>query len=278
MYRENSNQRKFSFKEKEFELGKRTYIMGILNITPDSFSDGGKYNTIEQAVNRARDMINNGVDILDVGGESTRPGYISVDANEELMRVIPVVKALSKEFDTPISVDTSKALVAKTALDAGASIINDIWGLLRDPDIANIVSFENAGVILMHNKEDDTYGDIINEVIRHLKKCIDIAKNSGINYNNIIIDPGIGFGKSHNQNLQIMNRLHELKVLDKPIMIGTSRKSLIGKTLGLPVQERLEGTISTVTLGIQKGADIVRVHDVKEIKRAVDMTDAIVRM
>jgi len=267
------------FKCRDFSLplGKKTYIMGILNVTPDSFSDGGKYNDPEKAVERAIEMVRNGADIIDVGGESTRPGFTPVNVEEELTRVIPVVKILARELNVPISVDTTKSIVAEKALEAGAHIINDVWGLQKDPDLAGIISKYDAGVVVMHNKEDTVYTDLMRQVVDFLRKSVEIAINAGIEPDHIAVDPGIGFGKTFEHNLEVMRNLEALKDLKLPILLGTSRKSFIGKILDLPVTERVEGTAATVALGIAKGIDIVRVHDVLEMKRVAKVTDAIIR-
>ncbi|PHO07416.1 dihydropteroate synthase [Thermoanaerobacterium thermosaccharolyticum] len=263
-------------RDKEIEIGKRTYIMGILNMTPDSFSDGGKYNTLEKGMERVLKMIEDGADIIDVGGESSRPGYKPVTAEEELGRINDIVKKL-REVNTIVSVDTMKSKVAEESLKNGAHIINDIWGLQRDPDMAKVVADYGAGVVIMHNKDVAEYDDVLKDVISFLEKSIDIALKAGIKEENIMIDPGIGFGKTLEHNLTLMKRLDELKVLGFPILLGTSRKSMIGHVLKLDVNERVEGTAATVAIGISKGADIVRVHDVKEMARVAKMTDAMVR-
>lgn len=259
-------------------IGEKTYIMGILNITPDSFSDGGKFNNLESAVKRAKHMIENGADIIDIGGESTRPGHKPVDAIEEINRVVPVIEALAKEINVPISVDTSKAIVADKALNAGARIVNDVWGLQKDPELADVVARYSAGVVMMHNQDNSEYSDLMGDIVKFLRKSIEIAEKAGIRRENMVVDPGIGFGKNLDHNLEVMRRLKELSSLNLPVLLGTSRKSLIGNILDLPVDERLEGTSATVTLGIANGADFVRVHDVREIARVVRMTDAMVRV
>ncbi|MEW9081764.1 dihydropteroate synthase [Caldanaerobacter subterraneus] len=264
-------------RDKTLEIGKRTYIMGILNMTPDSFSDGGKYNTLEKGIERALQMIEEGADIIDVGGESTRPGYTPVDEEEEIRRVIPVIERLSKISDVIISVDTMKANVALRALEAGAHIVNDVWGLQRDPKMAEVVAKYKAGVVMMHNSNVAEYDDVVKSIIEFLKKSIEIAEKAGIERNQMIVDPGIGFGKTLEHNLEVMNRLEELKVLGLPVLLGTSRKSMIGKVLNVDVEDRLEGTAATVAVGIVKGVDIIRVHDVKEMSRVAKMTDAMVR-
>lgn len=259
-------------------IGEKTYVMGILNITPDSFSDGGNYTSIDEAVKRAKEMIELGADIIDIGGESTRPGHAPVDPFEEINRVVPIIERLTREFEIPISVDTSKAIVAQKALAAGACIVNDIWGFQKDENLAKVVSESSAGAILMHNSLDTNYSDVCGDTIRFLKKSIEIAERAGIRRNSIMIDPGIGFGKTTEQNLEVMRRLKELSALGYPVLIGTSRKSMIGKVLDLPVDDRLEGTAATIALGIANGVDFVRVHDVGQMVRVARMTDAMVRL
>ncbi|MGI6711980.1 MAG: dihydropteroate synthase [Bacillota bacterium] len=259
------------------ELGGRTLIMGIVNVTPDSFSDGGKYYQIDRAVEHALQLVEEGADIIDIGGESTRPGSEEISAEEELSRVLPVVKALVPQIKVPVSIDTYKAAVAEQVLDEGVAIINDIWGFQREQELAKVAARYNCPVVLMHNQKDTGYRDLIGDIIGFLRKSIEIADVAGVKADKIIIDPGIGFGKDLEQNLEVMHRLEELKSLGKPILLGTSRKSMIGKTLNLPATECLEGTAATVALGINKGIDIVRVHDVKEMARVVKMVDAIVR-
>ncbi|MDR0628327.1 MAG: dihydropteroate synthase [Treponema sp.] len=267
----------FHCKDYEFPLGTRTYIMGILNVTPDSFSDGGKYQEPEAAVERAWQMVEEGADIIDIGGESTRPGFIPLDGETESRRLVPVVERLAHDLKVPISIDTTKAVVAKRALEAGAHLINDIWGLQRDPDLAQVSAAFDAGVILMHNSDRCSYQDLMGDIIIFLCKSLEIAQGAGIKRENIALDPGIGFGKDLAQNLETLRRLQELRALGLPILLGTSRKSLVGKVLNLPVHDRVEGTAATVALGIAYGADFVRVHDVQAMKRVAVMTDAVVR-
>ncbi len=262
----------------ELNLGTRTYIMGILNVTPDSFSDGGDFTSIDIAVKHANEMVLEGADIIDIGGESTRPGAAEVGAEEELERVLPVVEKLVKEIDVPISVDTYKAAVAEAVLKAGAHIINDVWGLQRDSDIAAVIAKYNLPVIMMHNQNGTDYDkDIMEEMCNFFRKSIEIALHAGIKKENIILDPGIGFGKTPDQNMVVMARLGELNDLGYPILLGTSKKSMIGKILDLPPKERVEGTVATTVMGIMQGIDIVRVHDIKENLRSAKVTDAIVR-
>jgi len=259
-------------------LGERTLVMGILNFTPDSFSDGGKFNNLDIALEHAYQMVEEGADIIDVGGESTRPGSQEVDADEELARVIPVIEALSKKIRVPISIDTYKAEVGRRAMEAGAAIINDVWGFQKEPELAQVAAEYNCPVILMHNQKGIEYRNLISDILLFLRKSIEIAETAGVDSEKIIIDPGIGFGKDLKQNLEVMNRLEEFKSLGKAVLLGTSRKRMIGEILDLPVTDRVEGTAATVALGITKGVDIVRVHDVKEILRIVKMTDAMVRL
>ncbi|WMJ80907.1 dihydropteroate synthase [Clostridium sp. MB40-C1] len=262
---------------KQFNFGERTYIMGILNVTPDSFSDGGRYNNIEAAVIHAKKMIQEGADIIDIGGESTRPGHIFVPEDEEVKRVVPIIKALSNEINVPISIDTYKAQVAREAVKAGASLINDIWGFKKDKEIAKVAAEYKVACCLMHNREDKNYNNIIEDMLEDLKESIDIALKAGVEKDKIIIDPGIGFAKTYEDNLKVMKNLEKFNVLGYPVLLGTSRKSMIGFALDLPTDERLEGTIATTVIGITKGCDFVRVHDVKENKRASIMTDKIIR-
>ncbi|MDR2796933.1 MAG: dihydropteroate synthase [Treponema sp.] len=267
----------FHCRNYEFPMGTRTYIMGILNITPDSFSDGGKYQDLEAAVARAWQMVEEGADIIDIGGESTRPGFIPLDAETESRRLVPVVERLVHDLKVPISIDTTKAAVAQRTLEAGAHLINDIWGLQRDPELAKVSAAFDAGVILMHNRDNCSYQDLIGDIIAFLCKSLEIAQGAGIKRENIALDPGIGFGKDLAQNLETLGRLQELQSLGFPVLLGTSRKSMVGRVLNLPVQDRLEGTAATVALGIAYGADFVRVHDVQAMKRVAVMTDAVVR-
>ncbi|WP_132252812.1 dihydropteroate synthase [Natranaerovirga pectinivora] len=263
---------------KTFQFGTKTYIMGILNITPDSFSDGGNYFELYKAIEHANEMIKEGADIIDVGGESTRPGADEVDVKTELKRVLPIVEKLVAEVNIPISVDTYKAEVAEKVLEAGAHMINDVWGLQREPQIANIVAKYNVPVVIMHNQKGTEYKtDIMESIKEFLKKSIQIAKTAGIQEENIIVDPGLGFGKNFEQNIEVMSRLGELNELGYPILLGTSRKSMIGKILDLEPKARVEGTLSTTVMGIIQGVDMVRVHDIKENFRTIKVTDKIVR-
>lgn len=263
---------------KKLPLGERTLVMGILNVTPDSFSDGGRYNNLETAVAHAHRMVEEGADIIDLGGESTRPGHKPVSVEEELERVIPVLEILVREIDVPISIDTTKAPVARRALEVGAHMINDQWSLRADPDMASVVAQYQVPLVMMHNQHDTVYRDLIGDMVQFFRESIAMAEEAGISRENIIIDPGIGLlGKDFEQNLELMRRLRELDCLGLPVLLGTSRKSMIGKVLDLPADQRVEGTAATVALGIAHGADIVRVHDVKEMVRVARMTDAMVR-
>ena len=262
--------------------GERTYVMGVVNVTPDSFSGDGLGKDVDAAVEQALRFQEWGADVVDVGGESTRPGAIyegagATPVEEELSRVIPVIEALAARLRIPISVDTYKAQVAREALAAGASMINDVWGLARDPDIADVVAEAAVPVVLMHNQDHTRYDDLVPEVIGSLGRMAHDAVEAGIALENIVLDPGMGFGKTAEQNLQILRRLAEFRMLGRPVMIGMSRKSTIGYVLDVPVDDRVEGTAATVALSIAGGADMVRVHDVKEMVRVARMSDAIVR-
>lgn len=265
----------------EFRWGERTYVMGICNLSPDSFSGDGLGSDIGAVVAQAQRFVAEGADIIDIGGESTRPGTEPAhldDVDNELRLVIPAIEKLASELTVPLSIDTYKSEVAERAVKAGASMINDIWGLKRDPAIAKVAAEVSVPLILMSNQRNaPCRGDIIAEVIADLERSINLAVKAGVTRENIIIDPGIGFGKSLEQNLDIIRRLAELKSLDMPILLGTSRKSMIGLVLDLPPDQRLEGTAATVAIGIANGADIVRVHDVKQMARVCRMSDAITR-
>ena len=260
---------------REFDVNNRTYIMGILNVTPDSFSDGGKWNTMDHALKHAEAMIADGADILDVGGESTRPGHTPVSAEEEAARVVPVIEALRKHFDVPISVDTYKGSVADVAVQAGADLVNDVWGLKYDPEMAGVIAKHDAACCLMHNKANTEYNNFLIDMLAETQECVNIARKAGIKDERIILDPGVGFGKTYEMNLETMNHLELFQHLGFPVLLGTSRKSMIGLALDLPVDQRVEGTIATSVIGVMKGCAFVRVHDVKENKRAVLMTEAI---
>ena len=264
---------------KKLELGKRTLIMGILNVTPDSFSDGGKYNNLESALKQAKKMVEDGADIIDIGGESTRPGHTQISIEEEIARVVPVIEKLSKELEVPISIDTYKYQVAEAALKAGAHILNDIWGLQYDDgEMAKLAKDYDVPVIAMHNQNGTEYSeDIILSMRKFFEKTYEISDRYGIKRENIILDPGIGFGKDVDQNIEVMARLEELRDMGR-ILLGTSKKRFIGAILGgVPTDERVEGTTATTVIGIEKGVDIVRVHNVLENKRVALVADKIYR-
>ncbi|MBM3211000.1 dihydropteroate synthase [Candidatus Poribacteria bacterium] len=272
------------YSSKKLEFGQRTLIMGILNVTPDSFSDGNLFKSFESAVKHGVMMAAEGADIIDIGGESSRPGSQPVPEEVEASRVLPVIEELAKRIQIPISIDTYKASIAKKALEKGASIINDISALRWDPDMSPLIASKKVPVVLMHIKGtpkdmqiNPHYDHLMTEIISFFNERIEYAVKSGISNHQIIIDPGIGFGKSLDHNLEIIRHLKDLKPLNKPILIGTSRKAFIGKILNLPVNERVEGTAATVAISIANGADIIRVHDVKEMARVARIADAIVR-
>jgi dihydropteroate synthase len=260
----------------EFRWGERAYVMGIINVSPDSFSGDGLAG-VDAAVAQAQRYVDEGVDILDVGGESTRPNSSPIEIDEELRRVIPVLEKLAGKVRVPLSVDTYKYEVARRALDAGADMLNDIWGLKKEPRLAELAADRRVPIILMSNQREKPVKNIVPEVISDLKRAIDLALDAGVSWENIIVDPGTGFGKTLEQNLELVRRLDELKALGRPVLLATSRKSMIGIVLDLPPEERLEGTAASIAIGISKGADMVRVHDVKEMMRVCKMSDAIVR-
>lgn len=265
------------------DYGKRTYIMGILNVTPDSFSDGGDFNSVEKALKHAKEMVAEGADMVDIGGESTRPGHTyvdseEVDSEEEIRRVVPVIKALREEISVPMSIDTYKADVAEEALKLGVEMVNDVWGLRRDENMANVVAKYDAEVCIMHNQDGTEYDkDIMESIKDFLNESIKMALDAGVKKEKIVLDPGIGFGKTFEQNLEVLRRLGELRELGYPILLGTSRKSVIGNVLHLEPKDRVEGTVATTVLGVRDGVDIVRVHDITENLRAAKMADAIYR-
>ena len=261
--------------KKEFDINHHAYIMGILNVTPDSFSDGGKYNHIDQSLFRVETMIKEGMDILDIGGESTRPGYKMITEEEEAVRVIPVIEAVKARFDIPVSLDTYKSGVAKAGINAGADMINDIWGLMYDPEMAKVIAESEVPFCVMHNRSEAKYMNFMEDVKSDLCKSLEIAKRSGIKDNRIILDPGVGFGKTYEHNLEIIRRIKELKTLGYPILLGTSRKSVVGLTLDLPVENRLNGTLATTAYGIMQGCSFFRVHDIKEHYELIKMLQAI---
>jgi dihydropteroate synthase len=278
---------------RRLEWGRRTYVMAVLNATPDSFSGDGFAGLVSAAVDRAAAVVADGADILDIGGESTRPGAAAVAAPEEIDRIIPVIEAVTARFDVPVSVDTYKSEVAAVALDAGAAIVNDVWALRMDPAMAGLVAERAVPVVLMHNRSDPRrvagrsdmgtwyegidYRDLLGDVCAELMASVTIARAAGVADERIVLDPGIGFGKTVNQNLELVNRLNVVRELGFPVLVGPSRKSFIGKTLDLAADERLEGTAAAVAVAIARGVDIVRVHDVRAMVRVARMTDAIVR-
>ena len=271
--------KKISCGSKEIILGERTLVMGILNVTPDSFSDGGRYNNLDSAMKQAERLISEGADIIDVGGESTRPGHIQITSEEEISRVVPIIEKISKNLNTIISIDTYKYDVAKEAIKAGANIINDIWGLQYDNgEMAELVKKSNLPLIAMHNQNDEVYNKDIMLVLREFfEKTFKIADKYGIDRDTIILDPGLGFGKNVEQNIEVLSRLNELKDMGF-ILLGASKKRFIGKLLNdLPFDERVEGTVATTVIGIERGVDIVRVHNVLENKRACLVADGVYR-
>lgn len=271
--------KKISCGSKEIILGERTLVMGILNVTPDSFSDGGKYNNLDSAMKQAEKLILDGADIIDVGGESTRPGHIQISSEEEISRVVPIIEKISKNLDTVISIDTYKYDVAEAAIKAGANIINDIWGLQYDNgEMAELVKKSSLPIIVMHNQNDEIYNkDIMLSLREFFEKTYKIADKYGIDRDKIILDPGLGFGKNAEQNIEVLSRLNELKDMGS-ILLGASKKRFIGKLLNdLPFDERVEGTVATTVIGIERGVDIVRVHNVLENKRACLVADGVYR-
>ena len=261
--------------QKECDTANHTYVMGILNVTPDSFSDGGKWNHMDGALFHTEEMIEAGADIIDIGGESTRPGYSILPDEEEAKRVIPVIEAVKKRFDIPVSLDTYKSAVALQGIEAGADMINDIWGLKYDDAMGSVIDKSGVACCLMHNRKEPDYGNYINDLLSDLEETLEIAARAGIDREKICIDPGVGFGKTYENNLQIINKLEMLHTFGLPVLLGTSRKSVIGLTLNLPVTKRLEGTLATTVIGVMKGAAFVRVHDVKENVLAVRMAEAV---
>lgn len=266
------------------KIGKRTfdteneiYMMGILNVTPDSFSDGGKYNQLDQALFHAEALVQEGADILDIGGESTRPNHMPITEQEEIERVCPIIEAVSSRIDIPISLDTYKSNVARAGIHAGAEMINDIWGLKWDNTMAEVIAQEQVAACLMHNRKEAVYDDFLENVMEDLRESLELARNAGVDMEQVCVDPGIGFAKTLEQNLQLMKHLELLQELQFPILLGTSRKSMIGLTLELPVEEREEGTMATTVWGIMKGCSIIRVHDVTKNLRVAKMTLAMLR-
>ena len=264
------------FGHKEFDDNK-TYIMGILNVTPDSFSDGGLYNNMDAAMEHVKEMIDEGAAIIDVGGESTRPGYTRISDEEEIRRVCPVIERIKETFDIPVSVDTYKSGVARAALNSGADIVNDIWGFKADENMAGVVAAADAYCVLMHNREEAVYNDFVKDMVSDLAESVKLAKDAGIADDKIMLDPGVGFGKTYENNLSAIKYVDAIRELGYPILLATSRKSVIGLTLDLPKDQRVEGTLATTVYGVLKGCNFVRVHDVAANKRVIDMTEAILR-
>ena len=260
-----------------FDVTNHTYVMGILNVTPDSFSDGGRFHKRDKALFRVEEMIKEGMDILDIGGESTRPGYTRISDEEEIERIIPVITAIRSRFDVPVSLDTYKSEVAKEGIKAGADLINDIWGLKYDKDMAGIIAEADLSCCLMHNRNHTDYQCFMEDVAADFAETLRLASIAGIKDEKIILDPGVGFGKTYEQNLEIINHLQELKIFGYPILLGASRKSVIGITLDTAVEERLEGTLATSVIAVLKGCGFVRVHDIKENVRAIRMAEAILK-
>jgi len=259
---------------REFDTAK-CHIMGILNVTPDSFSDGGKWKVFDAAMRHTEEMIAGGADIIDIGGESTRPGYTMISEAEEIDRTAPVIEAIARRFDVPISIDTYKSSVARAALSVGACLVNDIWGLKADAKMAGVIAGSGAACCLTHNRDHIDYIDFLSDVRSDLAESLKIARDAGISERRIILDPGVGFAKTHEMNLLVINRLDALLALGYPILLGTSRKSVIGTVLGLPVTERLEGTLATTVIGVVRGVSFVRTHDVLETRRAITMAEAV---
>lgn len=262
---------------KEFDLENELYVMGILNVTPDSFSDGGRYNDLDHALQQAERMVEEGAAILDVGGESTRPNHIKISSEEEIERVCPVIEALKQRFDVPVSLDTYKSDVAVAGIEAGADLLNDIWGLKWDGTMAKVIADAGIACCLMHNRRENVYNDLVEDVLNDLRECVDLALAAGIAKDKIMLDPGIGFAKDLDQNLSVMKHIGRIKELGYPILLGTSRKSMIGLTLDLPVSEREEGTLATSIIGLMEGCSVFRVHDVKTNMRGLRMAQAILK-
>lgn len=263
---------------KEFAAAGHTYIMGILNVTPDSFSDGGKYTTLDKALKHAEQMIREGADIIDIGGESTRPGHTLISDEEEKARVLPVIEAVKSRFDVPVSIDTYKSGVARAAVLAGADLVNDIWGLKYDEKLAGVIAEARVPCCLMHNRRTAEYKHFMTDCLNDLRETIAIAKKAGIEDEQMILDPGVGFGKTYEHNLIVMKHLDAFRELGYPVLLGTSRKSMIGLTLDLPADQRVEGTLVTTVMGVMAGMSFVRVHDVEANRRAIQMTEAILKV
>lgn len=261
--------------QKEFDTKQKTYIMGILNVTPDSFSDGGRFNTLDAALYHTEEMLRDGADLIDIGGESTRPGHTVITEEEEISRVVPVIEAVKSRFDVPVSIDTYKGKVTEAALQAGADLVNDIWGFKHDRKVAELTAKYGAACCLMHNRHEPVYQNFLEDMVKDMEECVRIAREAGVADDKIILDPGVGFGKTYEMNLEAIHHVDVLHRLGFPILLGTSRKSVIGLTLELPADQRVEGTLVTTVMGVMKGCAFVRVHDVRENKRAIRMTEAI---
>lgn len=260
---------------KLFDTKNHTYVMGILNVTPDSFSDGGSYSTMDKVLYRVEEMIDEGADIIDVGGESTRPGYEQISIEKEIERVVPVLEQIKRRFDIPLSLDTYKSEVALCGIQAGADMINDIWGLRADDKMVKVIAEHKVVCCLMHNRKEPRYDNFMEEVVRDLHKSVNLALNSGISKENIMIDPGVGFGKNYEQNLEVLNKLKVLQTLELPVLLGVSRKSVIGYTLDLPVENRLNGTLALTAYGMLQGCSFIRVHDIRSNKEVIRMLEAV---
>lgn len=259
---------------RQMDLKNHCHVMGILNVTPDSFSDGGKYTQMDAALRHAEQMIREGADVIDVGGESTRPGYQQITIQEEIQRVVPVIEKIKERMDIPVSIDTYKSQVAEAAVKAGADLVNDIWGFRADPRMAQVTAKYQVACCLMHNRQEAVYEDFWTDFMNDMKICVDLAREAGVKEDRILLDPGVGFGKTYEQNLTVINHLDRMQELGFPILLGTSRKSVIGLTLDLPADQRVEGTLATTALGVIRGAAFVRVHDVKENCRLIRMMEA----
>ena len=259
---------------REFDVKNETYIMGILNVTPDSFSDGGKFNNLDAALHHAEEMIKEGTDIVDIGGESTRPGHIVISEEEEIARVVPIIEAVKARFDVPVSIDTYKGNVAEAALQAGADLVNDIWGFKFDKKTALMTAKYNAACCLMHNKDEAVYNDFLEDMVSEMAECVKIAREAGVADDKIMLDPGVGFGKTYEMNLAAINHVDVLHRLGFPILLGTSRKSVIGNTLNLPADQRVEGTLATTVIGVMKNCAFVRVHDRKQTYHPDDKSNS----
>ena len=262
---------------RNFDIKNHTYVMGILNVTPDSFSDGGRFNTMDKALFHVEQMVNEGMDLIDIGGESTRPGFTKISDEEEIERIAPVINAIRVRFDIPISLDTYKSSVAQAGIQAGVDLINDVWGLKKDANMAKLIAQSGLPCCLMHSREQSEYHNLLQDMIMDFADTIHLAEKAGIADDKIILDPGIGFGKTYEDNLLVLNSLADFRHLGYPMLLGTSRKSVIGLTLDLPVNQRMEGTLATTVLAVMSGYSFVRVHDIKENVRAIAMTEAILK-